>query len=52
MIALDATHLRGNRYAVRPAGQLGTGGWYPLPWTVQYVTARSAAEAVRKAVRL
>lgn len=48
---LEATHLRGNRWAVRPKGQLGTCGWYPIPWTVEYVNARSAEEAVEKANR-
>lgn len=47
---LAATHLRDNRWAVRPIGQLGTCGWYPYPWTVIYVTARTADEAVAKAV--
>jgi len=35
--------------AVRPQGALGTCGWAPEPWTVQYVRARSAEEALRKA---
>lgn len=48
---LEATHLRGNRWAVRPEGQLGTCGWHPQPWTVLYVTARTAAEAIAKAKR-
>ena len=48
-IELEATQLRGNTYAVRPKGQLGTCGWYPYAWTVQYVRARSASEAVFKA---
>jgi len=48
-IEYEATHLRGNRWAVRPLGQLGTCGWHPVPWTVQYINARSADEAVRKA---
>lgn len=46
---LEAMHLRGNRYAVRPIGQLGTCGWRPRPWTVIYVNARSTADAIRKA---
>ena len=46
---LEATDLRGGRYAVRPIGQLGTCGWYPFAWTVRYVNARSAADAIRKA---
>jgi len=45
---LEATHLRGNEYAVRPEGQLGTCGWYPKPWTVVYVRANNAADAVNK----
>lgn len=45
---LEATHLRGRLYAVRPRGALGTCGWINgRPWTVQYVTARDAAHAVR-----
>jgi len=48
-IQYEATHLRDNRWAVRPQGQLGTCGWYPVPWQVQYVTARSAEAALRKA---
>lgn len=46
---LEATHLREDIYAVRPQGALGTCGWAPEPWTVQYVRARSAEEALRKA---
>lgn len=45
----EATELKPGRYAVRPKGQLGTCGWYPAPWTVIYVTARTANEAIRKA---
>ena len=48
---LEAIHLRANRWAVRPQGQLGTCGWYPEPWNVVYVNARSAADAIRKAQR-
>jgi hypothetical protein len=47
-MTLEATHLRGNLWAVRPAGQLGTCGWSPQPWAVVYVRARSAEAAVRK----
>ena len=47
---LEATHLRGNRYAVRPAGALGTCGWIDgKTWQVAYVSAKNAADAVRKA---
>jgi hypothetical protein len=46
---LHATHLGRGRYAVRPAGQLGTCGFYPAPWTVVYVTARSPIHARAKA---
>ena len=49
MLDLEAVHLRNNRYAVRPRGQLGTCGFWPQAWTVVYVTARSESEAVRKA---
>lgn len=45
----EATHLRDNRYAVRPKGQLGTMGWYPEPWTVVYVNANSVEQALSKA---
>lgn len=48
-IKMEAVNLRGNRWAVRPLGQLGTCGWYPAAWQVKYVTARSATEALRKA---
>lgn len=50
-MALEATHLRGNRWAVSPIGQLGTCGWYPVAWEVEYVTARSAKEAIQKVNR-
>lgn len=49
---LEATHLRGNLYAVRPVGQLGTMGWHPVAWTVQYIRAKSPALAVAKAERI
>ncbi len=49
---LEATHLRDNRWAVRPEGQLGTCGWHPKPWTVIYVKARSADEAIKKAEKV
>lgn len=50
-MTLEATHLRGNRWAVRPKGQLGTCGWFPQAWTVIYVNASSAQEAIRKTER-
>lgn len=46
---LEATHLRGNLYVVRPKGQLGTCGFYPKAWTIQYIRASSLVEALRKA---
>lgn len=49
---LHATPLTRNRYAVRPAGQLGTHGWYPFPWSVVYVMAATESEAIRKAGEL
>lgn len=51
-VQLQATSLRSGVWAVRPVGQLGTMGWYPVAWTVQYITAKTAAEAVRKAMPL
>lgn len=49
---MEATHLRDNRYAVRPAGCLGTCGWKDgKAWDVIYVNARSEAEALRKAAK-
>jgi len=48
----EADQLRDNRWAVRPCGQLGTCGWYPQPWQVVFVTARSESEALRKAERI
>jgi hypothetical protein len=48
-LELEATHLRDNVYAVRPKGQLGTCGWSPKPWTVQYVRATSLQHAIQKA---
>jgi len=45
---LEATHLGGRRWAVRPEGQLGTCGWHPVSWDVIYVEAGTAAEAIRK----
>ena len=47
---LEATHLRGNSYAVRPEGCLGTHGWAGgKAWSAFYTKARSAEEAIRKA---
>jgi len=49
---LEATHLRGRSYAVRPVGQLGTCGFYPAAWMVIYVHAGSKEEALKKARRV
>jgi hypothetical protein len=38
-----------NQWAVRPKGKLGTMGWYPVAWTVCYVTATSEQIALRMA---
>lgn len=46
---LEATHLRDNKYVVRPKGQLGTMGNHPRPWTAVWIRARNAREAVIKA---
>lgn len=48
----EADHLRGNRWAVRPEGQLGTCGFYPKAWQIVYVNARSESDALRKAERV
>ena len=45
----EATRLRGNRYAVRPIGVLGTCGWINgEAWTVTYVHAQNARDAMLK----
>lgn len=49
LVELEAIHLRGRRYAVRPVGQLGTCGSWPCLWAVQYVAAKSPADAIAKA---
>ena len=47
----QAMHLRGSTYAVRPMGCAGTCGWVNgRAWTVIYVSARNATEAVQKAL--
>jgi hypothetical protein len=47
---LEAKHMHGNVYAVRPEGCLGVAGWINgKPWTVAYIKASSPAEAIRKA---
>ena len=48
-VKYEATHLRDCKWAVKPENQLGTCGFYPVPWTVQYVTANNADEALRRA---
>ena len=47
---LEATHVKGDSYAVRPWGQLGTCGYFPYAWTVIYVNANTDTEAVSKAL--
>jgi hypothetical protein len=49
---LSAIHMGRRRYAVRPAGKLGTCGFLPaepggnaVAWQVVYVTARSPVHA-------
>ena len=47
---LEATHLRGNLYFVRPENHVGTCGWVGgIAWTGQYVRAPSAKDAVANA---
>ena len=45
----EATQLRPHYFAVRPVGVMGTHGWHPIPWEVQFVNAPSAEAALRKA---
>lgn len=48
-VTLEATNLRDGFYAVRPVGRLGTCGFSPVPWTVQYIKANTPSGAVAKA---
>jgi hypothetical protein len=53
---LEATPLRDNRWAVKPAGRLGTHGWIMhygaiTPWHVVYVNARTESAAIKKATQ-
>ena len=50
-VEMEATQLR-NVWAVRPKGRCGTCGFYPVPWTVQYIKARTESEALSKAKKL
>ena len=51
-LKLEATELRGGKYAVRPEGCLGTCGWHNgVPWTVFYTKARSKEDAIRRAMQ-
>lgn len=43
--ATEITHLRASTYVQRPVGQLGTAGFFPFPWTIRYITARSREAA-------
>jgi hypothetical protein len=46
---IEAVLLSG-KWFVRPAGQLGTCGFYPVPWELTHIKrARSAEDAIRKA---
>lgn len=44
----EAEPLRSGCYVVRPKGALGTCGFYPCPWTAQFVKASSAGHALYK----
>jgi hypothetical protein len=53
---LEATPLRDNRWAVKPAGRLGTNGWIMhcgaiTPWRTVYVNARTESAALKKATQ-
>ena len=46
---LEALHLSGRRYAVRPQGAIGTCGWIAgQPWQVTYVEANNEKHACRR----
>ena len=47
-VKMDAMLMNNGSYAVRPEGQLGSCGGYPILWTVQYIRARSSDEAISK----
>jgi len=32
------------KWIARPAGQLGTCGWYPFPWTIAYGSTAEKAK--------
>lgn len=51
LFSVEATHLRDNRWAVRPAGACGTMGWTPYHWDVVYVSAPNTSAAIQKAAR-
>jgi hypothetical protein len=47
----EATYVTGTLYAVRPKGALGTCGWVEnIAWSIQYVHATDAADAINKTV--
>lgn len=49
MRELEATQLRNGKWAVRPKGQLGTCGFYPVAWHVVFVKAATPKQAITKA---
>lgn len=49
---LEATHLRGSLWVVRPKNQLGTCGFHPAPWYAQFITAYSSENAINKTAHL
>lgn len=48
---LDAIRLNSGVWAVKPEGQLGTCGFYPKAWTVQFIKASSKDKAIKIAER-
>jgi hypothetical protein len=48
-VELGAEELRAGTWIVRPVGQLGTCGYYPVTWTAQLIKAYSENEALNKA---
>lgn len=48
---LEALCLKG-RWYVRPAGTLGTCGFFPVPWELMFIPrARNANDAITKALK-
>jgi hypothetical protein len=49
MVEYEATRLKGRHFVVRPRGQLGTCGFYPIPWQAVFTKAATEREALKRA---